>query len=302
MLVIRSGLDFPAATGEWVVLPPDVKFQEAEWMGMFDAFEGPEKAFSYLSRYCGALPEKYEPTFISSITWSGGRLATPYIPDGHAAGAAFSYLPGGFERRSDKAVVATVERSASAAVDSTTTFGFELDLDGPAKKDKPFAQPFYLRLTTGKNRKKPQKSGRRLSVTLPPGEQQLIRVSSIPTKPLDLFAQVQNAFEAKQEAFLVQPHTEAELGMANWSQMRDLTSLFAEAISNGQFWPLDSSEESLFGPCRAEAARAAGKGPKGQAGIQVHRQHVRRSAGYRRHRHGPARPRSAGPPSKHRSN
>jgi hypothetical protein len=244
MLVIRSGLSAAAATGEWLVLPPEVKFQEAEWIGMFDAFDKPDKAYATLARYCGALPEKYDPKFIGSITWPGGKLATPYLPDGHAKGAAFSYLPGGMERKSSKSQ-ANVESAAGSTIDSTTTFEFELDLEGPSKKNKPFAQPFYFRLTTGKKRKKPEKAGRRLTVTLPPGEQQLIRVSSIPIGGVDVFAQVQNAFEANQEAFLIQPRDAAKLGNANWGPIKTLTPLFNEAIAHGQFWPL-TPQKNLY--------------------------------------------------------
>ena len=204
---------------------------------MFDYFDVPEKAFSILSRYCGALPEKYEPAFIKSITWPGGKLGTPYLPDGYASGAAFTYLPGGFERKSS-GPSADIEVSVAAVAGSTLTFGFELDHEGPAKKGKPFAQPFYFRLTTGKERKKPETSGRRLTVTLPPGEQQLIRISSAPTEDLGIFAQVQNAFEAKQETFLIQPRVGAKLGKADWSKMRGFLPRLIEVIKTGQFWPL----------------------------------------------------------------
>jgi hypothetical protein len=236
MLVIRSGVGAKYRTGEWLVLPPEVKFQEAEWMGMFDAFESPDKAYSILERYCGALPAAFDPDFLPRVTWSGEKLATPYLPDGHAAGAAFSYLPGGTERQPE-AAPATVNISANLAVSSTTSVDFRLDLEGPQKSGTPFSQPFHLRLSAGDKRKTEMK-GRRLSVTLPPGEQQLVRVSSVPVENPDLFAQVHGAFSADQEKFVIQPRDGDQLGNANWNAMKGFATSLHAAISLGQFWPL----------------------------------------------------------------
>jgi hypothetical protein len=261
-LVIRSGLAAAAASGQWLVVPPEVKFQEAEWIGMFDAFDQPDKAFATLARYCGTLPEGYDPKFIGRITWSGDRLATPYLPDGHAAGAALCYLPGGKERKPD-GVRAVAEKNAGAAIDSTTVVDFALDLAAPAKKGRPFAQPFYLRLTSGKTRKTEYaKSARRLTVTLPPGEQQLFRVSSTPVEPLDTFAQVHNAFEAKQEAFLIQPRESAKLGKANWDAIKAFTSVFKDAILAGQFWPLTPQKNVYLMHAVPKPLVPAAKDPK----------------------------------------
>jgi hypothetical protein len=259
MLVIRSGLGGTAASGEWLVLPPEVKFQEAEWMGMFDAFDTPDKLYEVLSRYCDALPDQYDPTFLSRIAWEG-RLGTPYLPDGYAAKAAFQYLPGGTERQTNGA--SAVEQKARAAVQTTVTLGdFAVDFEGPAKRRRPFAQPFRLRLTSGKTRRPAaySSSNRRLTVTLPPGEQQLIRVSSAPrrvpsqgsrTEPSisdewAAYAQVYNAFEVKQEKFIVQPRDSATLGKADWGGIEAHRTLLTDAIEVGQFWPL-TPQKNLY--------------------------------------------------------
>lgn len=244
MLVIRTDTAGGSKPGQWLVLPPDVKFQEAEWIGMFDEFSAPDQAFNVLRlRYCGDLPERFEEGFEHSIKWSNGLLGTPYLPDGHAFGAAFLYLPGK-ERKPQAA--ATVANHASSALAGVTEVDFALDLKGP-KSGKPFAQPIRLTLRSGARQSRWDASARRLTVDLPPGEQQLFRVSSRPTQQqlADTFGAVHHALNADQQKFLVQPNAEGELGVSNWTSLRQHTDLFIKAILAGQFWPL-TPQKNLY--------------------------------------------------------
>jgi hypothetical protein len=242
-LVIRSGMATASSTGEWLVLPAEVKVQEAKWMGAFDAVKNPEDGFRILERYCGALPEAYDPAFIGRITFPNGRLGTPYLPDTYEAGAAFTYLPGGTERKAGSSAALAGHR-ADAVVAATTKIEFSVDLSSPLKR--PLSQPFRLRLAAGKLRAaKYSAPDRRLSITLPPGEQQLVRVSAYPVDDLDMFAQVHNALNADQSKFVVQPRESAALGAADWNSHRALVPKYRAAILAGQFWPL-SPQKNVY--------------------------------------------------------
>jgi hypothetical protein len=235
-LVIRSGMGTVSSTAEWLVLPAEVKVQEAKWMGAFDEVKDPDDGFRMLERYCGALPESYDPAFIRRIRFPNGRLGTPYLPDIHAAGAAFTYLPGGTERKRGASAAAAGQR-ADAVVAATTKIDFSVDLSMPLKR--PLSQPFRLRLAAGDVRKaKYSPSERRLSIVLPPGEQQLVRVSAYPIEQLETFAQVHNALNADQRKFVVQPRESAALGRADWESHRAHEPKYRAAILAGQFWPL----------------------------------------------------------------
>jgi|GEM_PF-2143946 len=235
MIAIRSGAGNASASGQWLVLAPEMKFQEAAWSGLFDELKSPDAVFSILEKYCGVLPAQFDASFKSRITWSSGKLATPYLPDAHAAGAAFRYLPGR-ERKPER--VAGADGKARAALEATTTVDFLLNPKAPVKK-VPFSQPFILELRSGARR--PPKftgNGRRLTVWLPPGEQQLIRMGSYPTPDLEVFAQFHNAMSADQTKFVVQSRNGAQLGAANWTRLDSLSDVFKKAVLGGLFWPV----------------------------------------------------------------
>jgi hypothetical protein len=242
--VIRSGIGEAALTGEWLVLPADIKFQEAKWMGAFDAIKDPDDGFRVLERYCGALPESYDPHFTGKITFPNGQLGTPYLPDVHAAGAAFTYLPGGTERKPGGAARLAGQR-ADAVVAATTKIDFSVDVSKPLRR--PFSRPFRFRIVGGKTRStKYSASERRVVVVLPPGEQQLVRISAYPIDQLDTFAQVHNAFNAEQKKFIVQPRDSAALGRADWDSHRGLAPKYRTAILAGQFWPLTPQKNAYL--------------------------------------------------------
>ena len=175
VLIIRSGSSVPSTlgSGEWLVLPPDTDFQEFEAAGMLDGFSDPDVAFEVLERYGGKLPDAYDPGFLSTIRWPSGQFGTPYLPDGYAAGATFCYLPGS-ER--ELAFGAFASR-AKTVLGRSRQVSFDLKPKIPNGRS-PFSQPFRLRLRSGNRQNRV--SGRDLIVDLPPGEQQLIKVSCYP--------------------------------------------------------------------------------------------------------------------------
>ncbi len=200
VLIIRSGDQVPEklGAGEWLVLPPDTDFQEAEAAGMLDGFSDPDEGhFVLKNRYDKKLPDKYDPGFLASIRWPSGRLGTPYLPDGYAAGATFCYLPAA-ER---KPLLGGFSNRANNVLASSRRVGFDLRPTIPDRK-KPFSQPFRLRLRSGNRNNRLR--GRNIEINLPPGEQQLVKVSCYPDEArLDHFELAHRAMSPDTD-FLVQ--------------------------------------------------------------------------------------------------
>ncbi len=218
ILVIRSGENIPKklSSADWLVLPPDTDFQEADWAGMLDGFKKPNTAHRVLVRYSKLLPEQYEPDFLQSIKWSS-KIGTPYLPDGYAAGATFSFLPE-YERFPTKKG-ANLAARADTAINSHFPVSFNLKTD-ISTTSEPYSQSFKLRLKSGE--RKTKFSSKILRVQLPPGEQQLVMLSSYPDEErLDHFCLVHWAFNAQEQALV-------QTGLDNKSLGLSAASLNAE--------------------------------------------------------------------------
>lgn len=175
ILIIRSGASVPASlgSGEWFIMPPDTDFQEAEAAGIMDGFSDPDVAYEVLERYDGKLPDAYDSEFLSSVRWPSGQFGTPYLPDGYAAGATFCFLPGA-ERQSS---FGTFANRANSVIGRSRQLNFDLRKTITSGR-RPFSRPFRLQLRSGSRAN--TKTGRDLVVELPPGEQQLVKVSCYP--------------------------------------------------------------------------------------------------------------------------
>ncbi|RWD16085.1 MAG: hypothetical protein EOS75_30055 [Mesorhizobium sp.] len=234
ILVIRSGKSIPTKLGEadWLVLPPDTDFQEAEWAGMLDGFSRPDDAYDVLVRYSGKLPEDYKPDFLKSIRWPNGRLGTPYLPDGYAAGATFQYLPGA-GRKEREAGLPFAEK-AGAVRAAVTQVSFNLNATIPNGK-KPFSEPFRIHLENGKRATSKNSAG--LSVSLPPGEQQLVVVSCYPDpNRLDDFESVSRALSPDSK-LLVQMVSQAVSSL-----MKENKNELVLSLSAGLHYPITPSK------------------------------------------------------------
>ncbi|ARS71083.1 hypothetical protein [Sinorhizobium meliloti] len=233
ILVIRSGAQVPGSLGqaEWLVLPPDTDFAEAEWAGMLDGFSNPDDAFEVLERYDNELPKKYVPEFLKSIRWPNGSLGTPYLPDGYAAGATFRFMPG--SGRTELSALPLSQRVATALEKvKRVSFNLRSKISG---RYAPYAESFRLRLENGERGTTATKSG--LLVTLPPGEQQLITISSYPDpERLDHFALVHSALESD-GIFVVQLAAEALFGMVKGNDA-DIRS----SLALGLHYPITPSK------------------------------------------------------------
>lgn len=238
ILVIRSGEDIPASlsTARWLVLPPDTDFQEAEWAGMFDSFRSPDEAYDVMARYTGNLPEKYEGTFVRSITWPSGQIGTPYLPDGYAAEAAFCFLPN-FERNSSAQPTSFSERIDLAV---TAHFGVSFNLaKGLTDNRRPFSQSFFLKFQNSEERSTVLRSGV-LEVGLPPGEQQLVMLSSAPAEErLDDFALFHEAFNNEQFAIA---QTELNQAALTGKSLSNNKVSIAKTVSMGLNWPISPAK------------------------------------------------------------
>ncbi|MFB2602765.1 hypothetical protein ACE04B_12195, partial [Rhizobium phaseoli] len=170
IVIIRSGSSIPAslAQADCLILPPDTDFQEMEWAGMLDGFDDPDEAYETRERYDGEVPKGYDPHFLGTIRWPSGKLGTPYIPDGYAAGATFRYLPG-MGRKPVEPMLALSEKVGSA-LEHIMQVAFNLR-PKITNSSNPFSEPFRMRLKSGPRSSLKTAGG--LAISLPPGQQQL---------------------------------------------------------------------------------------------------------------------------------
>ena len=239
ILVIRSGenVSQKLQSAEWLVMAPETDLQEAEWAGMLDGFSDPDTAYSTLVKYSKQLPKSYDPDFIKSIKWESGEIGTPYLPDGYAAGATFCYLPGGNERvLSEKSLSFKEKISASLATHYPVSFKLNAQI---SNNNSPYSKSFKLRLIAGK--RGTTFTNDSLNIHLPPGEQQLVMLSSYPDeKRLDHFQLIHAAFHDDRNA-LVQTNLNVA-PILNVSNFVSEKSHIMQSIKMGLNWPISPAK------------------------------------------------------------
>lgn len=175
-LVIRStGEDYERRN--WLVVPPKISQDLAIQHGMLNGLKDPKRSWKVLIDHDGDLPGgDIQPTEADFLEARSGLLRTPYLPDPCALNAAFLYLPG-FERKP----------SDAPGAGTPMLVPFDVDPDGPVR-GKPYSQPFRLRVTAGRRASVFDKQRRRLTISLPAGEECLVVLSSSTSAhSLDLF-------------------------------------------------------------------------------------------------------------------
>jgi len=158
--------------GKWLIAPPKISKEDAWTYGMLDGFVSGKASWQALKGCDGDLPQGYQKRLLTKLYHHpSGKLSLPYFPDPHAAGAAFRFLPG-YESNHVKKNVSALTKSGDLK-----PIPFHTHLHG-LSDGKPYAQPFILELKSGKTRKSEwDAQWGVLRVTLPPGEQQLVKLS-----------------------------------------------------------------------------------------------------------------------------
>jgi hypothetical protein len=207
VLVIRSGIQSRFQSSRWLFLAPEIALLESEWSGMLDIFSTAKAAYKvFREQYARKLAKNLYAKLLTVLKWPGsGALSTPYIPDIHAAGVAFNYLPGQERPANLVAITRGLIPKVVQLVD------FALDPRGPVK-GKPYSQPFIVQLTAGKRSARYEKFARTLQVRLPPGEQQAVVYGCYPDpQRLNDFALVHAATSPSASSTLLQKDLPAML-------------------------------------------------------------------------------------------